>query len=83
MKPWKDSETISEIRRRDKLFKYKKSGLDTDKDHFQSAKMAPQKAISRKKKSYFQEKIEKNANNTKELWKALRSLGQKSGKVNQ
>ena len=34
-KPWIDSETISAIRRRDKLFKkYKKSGLETDNDHF-------------------------------------------------
>ena len=45
--------------------------------------MALQKAISKKKKSFFQEKIEKNANNSKELWKALKSLGMKSGKVNQ
>ena len=45
--------------------------------------MALQKAISRKKKSFFQGKIKKNANNFKELWKALKSLGMKSGKVNQ
>ena len=80
-KPWIDSETISVIRRRDKLFKkYQKSGLEKDEDHFQSTKMAPQKATSKKTKSIFQEKIESNANNSKELWKALRN---KSGKVNQ
>ena len=45
--------------------------------------MALQKAIPKKKKSYFQEKIEKNANNSKELWKATKSLGMKSGIVNQ
>ena len=45
--------------------------------------MALQKAISKKKKSFFQEKIEKNANNSKELWKTLKSLGMKSSKVNQ
>ena len=39
--------------------------------------MALQKVISKKKKSYFQEKIEKNANNF------CASLGVKSGKVNQ
>ena len=45
-KPSTDSETISAIRRRNKVFKkYKKSGLETDKDHFQSAKMALQKTI--------------------------------------
>ena len=42
------------------------------------------KAIPKKKKSFFQKKkSEKNANNSKELWKALKSLGMKSGKVNQ
>ena len=56
-KPWIDSETISAIRRTDKLFKkYKRSGLETDPDYFQSAKMALQKAISKKKESFFQEK---------------------------
>ena len=35
--------------------------------------MALQKAIS-KKKCFFQEKMEKKANNSKELWKTLRSL---------
>ena len=60
-KPWIESEIISAIRERDKLFKkYLKSGLETDKDHFRLTKMALQKAIS-KKTSYFQEKIEKNA----------------------
>ena len=37
--------------------------------------MALQKVISKKKKSLFQEKNEKNANHSKELWKALKSLG--------
>ena len=49
--PWIDSRTISAIRRRIKLFKkYTKSGLDTEKDHFRSKKMALQKAILKKKK---------------------------------
>ena len=33
--------------------------------------MALQKTMSKKKKSCFQEIIEKNVNNSKELWKAL------------
>ena len=41
--------------------------METDKDHFLSAKIALQKAISKKKKFFFQEKIGKNANNSKEL----------------
>ena len=48
-----------------------------------TSKTATLKAISKKKKSFFQEKIEKNANNSKELWKALKSSGTKLGKVNQ
>ena len=47
------------------------------------AKIALQKAISKKRNLFFQEKIKKNANNSKELWKAFKSLGIKSGKVNQ
>ena len=44
--------------------------------------MALQKAISKKKKSNFQKKkIENNANNSKELKKALKNL--KSGQLNQ
>ena len=73
-KPWIDSEAISAIHRRDKIFKkYKKPGSEKDKDHFQSSKMAIRKAISKRKKSYFQEKIEKNASKSKELWKAFKS----------
>ena len=44
--------------------------------------MALQRAMSKKKESYFQEKIEKNANDSKEIWKVLKSLGIKSGKLN-
>ena len=84
LKPCMDSEKLSAIWRRDKLFKnYKKSGLQTDFDNLRLAKMALQKPISIKMKSYFQEKVEKNAINSKEHWKALMSLGMKSCKVNQ
>ena len=34
--------------------------------------MTLQKSISKKKKSRFHEKIEKNANNSKNLWNALK-----------
>ena len=45
--------------------------------------MALHKALSEEEKNFFQEKIEKNANNSKKLWKALKFLRIKSGKVNQ
>ena len=52
-KPSTDSETISAIRRRDKVFKkYKKSGLETDKDHFRS------KNYIRKRNLFFKKKLE-------------------------
>ena len=56
-RPCIDSETILAICRRDKRFKkYRKFGLGTDKDHFRSAKMAAQKAISNKKNLFFKKK---------------------------
>ena len=83
-KRWIDSETISATLKRGKLFKiWKIYGLETDKDNFGLAKIALQKGIWKKKKFYFQEKIEKNAHDSKRLWKVLKSLGMKSGKVNQ
>ena len=54
--------------------------METDTDHFRLAKMLFSK-LYQKVKCYFQEKIEKNASGFKELWKALKSLGMKSGKV--
>ena len=57
-KHWTDSETISTIRRRDKLFKkYNKFSLETEKYHFRSTRIALHKAISKKKKSNFREII--------------------------
>ena len=50
------------------------------KDNFRSVKTDLQKAISKKKKYYFQQK---NSNESKVLWKPLESLEMKSGKVNQ
>ena len=52
-----DSEIISAIRKRDTLLKnYKKSSLQTDKDHFRSIKMALQKIISKKRIIFFKDK---------------------------
>ena len=54
LKPWIDAEIISAICRRDKLSKNcKKSGLETDKKHFRSTKMALQKVISKKRSLFF------------------------------
>lgn len=53
--------------------------METDIGHLQSTKIAPQKVISNKKNLIF-EKIEKNANDSKELWKSLKPLRMKLGK---
>ena len=71
LKPWIDSETISAIRKSDKLFrKYKKLIEEQTKIISNRQKWLFRK-LYLKKKSFFQEKIEKNANNFKDLWKAL------------
>ena len=81
-KPWFDNEVVSAIQRRDKLYKkFKHSGLETDKDNFKVAKMHLQKMILKKKKSYFEQELDKNRNKPKELWKALKSLGLSSDKA--
>ena len=59
---------------------FKHSGLETNKDNFKIAKMHLQKIILKKKKSYFEEELDKNRDKPKELWKALKSLGLNSDK---
>ena len=83
-KPWLDSQIVSAIPRRDKLYKkFKHSGLETNKDNFKVAKMHLQKMILKKKKSYFEEELGKKRNKSKELWKTLKSLGLSSDKAGQ
>ena len=56
------------MQRRDKLYKkFKHSGLQTDKDNFKATKKQFQKMILKKKKSYFEEELDKNRNKPKEL----------------
>ena len=70
------------MQRRYKLYKkFKHSGLQTDKDNFKATKKQFQKMILKKKKSYFEEELDKNRNKPKELWKALESLGLSSDKA--
>ena len=69
LKPWIDSGTISTTFKSDKyknIFKiYIKFGFKAEKYYFQQA-------ISDKKKTYFPDKFENNANGSKGLWKTLR-----------
>ena len=73
---------MSAIQRRDKLYKkFKNSDQETEKDNFKVAKMDLQKMVLEKKKTYFEEKLGKNRNKPKELWKVLESLGLSSEKA--
>ena len=66
-KPWFDNQTLSAIQRRHKLYKkFKYSGLETDKDNFNVAKMHLQKMIVKKNKIHFEEELDKNRNKQKE-----------------
>ena len=58
-------------------------GLDTDKDLLKAAKTSLKNIIEKSKKSLFQDKLKENSNNSKELWKTLKSLGMNSKSVNQ
>ena len=81
-KPWFDNQIVSAIQRRYKLYKkFKYSDVKTDKDNFKVAKIILQKMILKKKKSYFEEELEKSRNKPKVLWKTLKSLGLSSGKA--
>ena len=83
-KPQFDNQIVSAIQRRDKLYKkFEHSALETDEDSFKVAKMHLQKMMLKKKKSYFEEELDKNRNKPKELWKTLKSLGLSSGKPRQ
>ena len=83
-KPWFDTQIVSGIQRRDKLYKkFKHSGLETDKDNFKVARMHLQKMILKKKKSYLEEELGKYRNKPKEIWKTLKSLGLSSDKARQ
>ena len=83
-KAWFDSAVISIINKRDDYYnKIKSSGLETDKDFLKAAKISLKNIIQKKKGLFFQDKLKENSNNSKELWKTLKSLGMNSKNVNQ
>ena len=58
-------------------------GLETDKDLLKAAKISLKNITQKKKRTFFQDKLKENSNNSKELWKTLKSLGMNSKIVNQ
>ena len=65
---------IGLIRKRDKLLKKNETKLNVDYDYFKEQRNTVQREIKRKKANYVKEQLQKNTNNQKELWKALKNL---------
>ena len=83
-KTWFNSEVISIINKRNDYYKkFKSLRLETDKDLLKAAKTSLKKIIKKKKRTFFQDKVMKNSNNSNELWKTLKTLGMNSKNVNQ
>ena len=73
---WFDGEIMEKIAIRDKLFKkFKNSKLHVDNDIFKEAKKEVVDLINRKKKEFFENKLNENIGKPKELWKTLSELG--------
>ena len=75
-KPWFDSNMIGLVRKRDKLKKkFWHTKLHVDYENFKEQRNIVQKEIKRKRANNVKEQLQKNTNNPKELWKALKNLG--------
>ena len=57
--------------------------METDKDLLRESKRILKATIQRKKGIFFQDTIQENSKNSKELWKTLKSLGLNSKKTGQ
>ena len=81
---WFDSEVISIVNKRDACYKkFKSLGLETDKDIFRATKQFLKTPVQKKKRMFFQIKLQENSKNSKELWKTLKSLGLNCKKADQ
>ena len=52
-------------------------------DLLKAAKISLTNITQKKKRTFFQDKLKENSNNSKELWKTLKTLGMNSKNVNQ
>ena len=69
---WFDSEVISIVNKRDACYKkFKLLGLETDKDILRATKQFLKTPVQKKKRMFFQSKLQENSKNSKELWKTL------------
>ena len=75
-KPWFGSNMIGLIRKRKTLLKNNlHTKLHLDYEYFKEQRNIHQREIQREKAKFVKEQLQKNANNSKELWKALKNLG--------
>ena len=82
--PWIDSEGLSIVNKRDACYKkFKSSKLETDKDILRAAKQFLKTTIQKKKRMFFQDKLQENSKNFKQLSKTLKYLGLSSKKTGQ
>ena len=73
---WFDGQIAEKISIRDKLFKkLKKSRLHVDEIVFKQARNDVENIIKRKKKIFFENKLNENIGKPKQLWKALNHIG--------
>ena len=77
-----DNEVAKAIKLREKRLKqFKPTKLHIDEDLYKEAKYHTLKSIKQKKNQFYKEKLKENIGKPKELWKALKSLGLPSKKV--
>lgn len=65
------------------LQKFKKSGLDTDKDPLRGSKLTLKNLVHKNRKSFFKGKLGENPKNSSKSWKTMKLLGLNSKNPNQ
>ena len=79
--PWMDSDILQAINERDRAFhRYKVEKSDTNYDTFKCLRNKVQSLVHGAKKNYYKSTLEENKNNSKSLWKSLKSMGLPSKK---
>lgn len=74
--PWITPEILELIRERDKYFsKYNKKGNPIHYGNYCKLRNKTQREIKKAKEMYFENKIEENKNNPKNLWQQMKNLG--------
>ena len=82
--PWMTSDILDHIKQRDKAFyNYRKNKSDETFSLFSRIRNETQKLVFKAKRDYFKNKLNDSQNDSKSLWKILKSLGLPSKKSNE